>query len=48
MQTQCRFDISLHTVKFHVESIFRKLGAHNRTEVVTKALEHCHHQTVTL
>jgi DNA-binding CsgD family transcriptional regulator len=31
--------ISLHTVKFHVESLFRKLGARNRTEAVAKALE---------
>jgi DNA-binding CsgD family transcriptional regulator len=48
MQTQCRFDISLHTVKFHVESIFRKFGAHNRTEAVTKALERRRHETITL
>jgi DNA-binding NarL/FixJ family response regulator len=23
-----RLDFSLHTVKFHVESVFRKMGAH--------------------
>ncbi|MGA8898306.1 response regulator transcription factor [Bradyrhizobium sp.] len=34
-----RLDISLHTVKFHVESLFRKLGARTRTEAVTKAAE---------
>jgi DNA-binding CsgD family transcriptional regulator len=31
--------ISLHTVKFHVESVFRKLDARTRTEAVAKALE---------
>jgi DNA-binding CsgD family transcriptional regulator len=35
-----RLDISLHTVKFHVESLFRKLGARTRTEAVAKAAEH--------
>ena len=34
-----RLDISLHTVKFHVESLFRKLGARTRTEAVMKAAE---------
>lgn len=34
-----RLNISLHTVKFHVESLFRKLGVRTRTEAVTKALE---------
>jgi len=34
-----QLDISLHTVKFHVESVFRKLGARTRTEAVAKA--HC-------
>jgi DNA-binding CsgD family transcriptional regulator len=32
-----RLDISLHTVKFHVESLFRKLGVRTRTEAVTTA-----------
>jgi DNA-binding NarL/FixJ family response regulator len=32
-----RLDISLHTVKFHVESLFRKLGARSRTEALAKA-----------
>jgi len=32
-------DISLHTVKFHVESIFRKLGVRTRAEAVVRALE---------
>jgi DNA-binding NarL/FixJ family response regulator len=30
-------DISLHTVKFHIESVFRKLGARNRTEAIAMA-----------
>jgi DNA-binding NarL/FixJ family response regulator len=34
-----RFDISLHTVKFHVESLFKKLGARTRAEAVAKGLE---------
>jgi DNA-binding CsgD family transcriptional regulator len=32
-----RLDISLHTVKFHVESVFRKLGVRTRTEALAKA-----------
>jgi len=34
-----RLDISLHTVKFHVESVFRKLDARTRTEALAKAAE---------
>ena len=34
-----RLEISLHTVKFHVESLFRKLGVRTRAEAVAKALE---------
>lgn len=33
-----RFDISQHTVKFHAESIFRKLGASSRADAVAKGL----------
>jgi DNA-binding NarL/FixJ family response regulator len=33
-----RLDISQHTVKFHVESIFRKLGVTTRAEAVVKGL----------
>jgi DNA-binding NarL/FixJ family response regulator len=33
-----RFDISQHTVKFHAESIFRKLGASTRADAVAKGL----------
>ena len=31
-------DISLHTVKFHLESIFRKLGVRTRAEAVARGL----------
>jgi DNA-binding CsgD family transcriptional regulator len=31
--------ISLHTVKFHIESLFRKLGVRTRAEAVARALE---------
>jgi len=34
-----RLEISPHTVKFHVESVFRKLGARSRADAVTRALE---------
>jgi DNA-binding NarL/FixJ family response regulator len=43
-----RLDISLHTVKFHVESLFRKLGARTRTEAVAKAAERRRRETITL
>lgn len=43
-----RLDISLHTVKFHVESLFRKLGARTRTEAVAKASERRRNETITL
>jgi DNA-binding CsgD family transcriptional regulator len=43
-----RLPISLHTVKFHVESLFRKLGARTRTEAVAKASERRRHETITL
>jgi DNA-binding CsgD family transcriptional regulator len=43
-----RLNISLHTVKFHLESLFRKLGARTRTEAVVKANEHRRHETITL
>jgi DNA-binding NarL/FixJ family response regulator len=33
-----RLDISLHTVKFHVESLLHKLGARTRAEAVAKGL----------
>ena len=34
-----RLGISPHTVKFHIESLFRKLGAASRAEVVAKGLK---------
>jgi DNA-binding NarL/FixJ family response regulator len=34
-----RLEISLHTVKFHVESLFRKLGARTRTDALAQAAE---------
>ena len=34
-----RLGISLHTVKFHVESLFRKLGAKTRPAALAKAAE---------
>jgi DNA-binding CsgD family transcriptional regulator len=43
-----RLNISLHTVKFHVESVFRKLGARTRTEAVAKASERRRQETITL
>lgn len=35
-----RFSISMPTVKYHLTNIFSKLGAKNRVEAVTIALEH--------
>ncbi len=43
-----QLDISLHTVKFHVESVFRKLGARTRAEAVAKALDSGHLKTIKL
>jgi ATP/maltotriose-dependent transcriptional regulator MalT len=34
-----RLNISLHTVKFHIESLFRKLGVRTRTEALASARE---------
>lgn len=41
-----RLGISLHTVKFHVESVFRKLGANTRTEAVARATERRREETI--
>jgi len=43
-----RLAISLHTVKFHLESLFRKLGARTRTEAVAKASERRRTETINL
>jgi len=43
-----RLGISLHTVKFHVESVFRKLGASTRTEAVARAAERRREDTIDL
>ena len=43
-----QLDISLHTVKFHIESLFRKLGARSRAEAVAKGLERSRNETVEL
>jgi DNA-binding CsgD family transcriptional regulator len=43
-----RLGISLHTVKFHVESVFRKLGASTRTEAVARATEWRRDETIDL
>ena len=43
-----RLNISLHTVKFHVKSLFRKLGARTRTEAVAKASERRRYEMITL
>ena len=38
-QIALRLEISTHTVKFHVSSIYNKLGAANRTEAIRYALQ---------
>ena len=43
-----RLGISLHTVKFHVESVVRKLGASTRTEAVARATERRREETIDL
>jgi DNA-binding CsgD family transcriptional regulator len=43
-----RLNISLHTVKFHIESLLRKLGAHSRAEAVAKGLTLRRDQTLEL
>ena len=40
--------ISMHTVKFHIESLLRKLGARTRAEAVAKALERRRRETIEL
>jgi DNA-binding CsgD family transcriptional regulator len=43
-----RLGISLHTVKFHVEAIFRKFGVRTRTGAIAKASEWRQAQTLEL
>lgn len=43
-----RLAISQHTVKFHVESLLKKLGARTRAEAVAKGLERRREETVEL
>jgi DNA-binding CsgD family transcriptional regulator len=43
-----RLGISLHTVKFHVESLFRKLGVRTRAEAVARGLERRVTETIDL
>ena len=38
--------ISLHTVKFYVEAVFRKLEAHSRAEAVAKGLRRQQVETI--
>jgi DNA-binding NarL/FixJ family response regulator len=40
--------ISLHTIKFHVESLFRKLGVRTRAEAVAKGFERRVMETIDL
>lgn len=37
-----RLDVSVHGVKFHLNSIYRKLGISNRTEAVVRYLAEAH------
>ena len=34
----CRLDVTVHAVKFHLASVYRKLGVNNRTEAVVRWL----------
>lgn len=43
-----RLGISLHTVKFHVEAVFRKLGASTRAEAVARASQRRREETIDL
>lgn len=43
-----KLEISLHTVKFHIESLLRKLGARTRAEAVAKEMQRRRNETVEL
>ena len=43
-----RFGISLHTVKFHLESVFRKLGVRTRSEATARWLKRAREDTITI
>lgn len=43
-----RLAISQHTVKFHVESLFRKLHVRTRAEAVAKGIERRRDETIEL
>ena len=43
-----RLAISQHTVKFHIESLFKKLGVRTRAEAVAKGLERRREESVEL
>jgi len=37
-QIATRLGVTVHTVKFHLASIYRKLGAANRTDAIVRSL----------
>jgi DNA-binding CsgD family transcriptional regulator len=39
-QVAARLEVTIHAVKFHLSSIYRKLGVANRTEAAVAYLEH--------
>ncbi len=41
-QVAARLEVTIHAVKFHLSSIYRKLGVANRTEAAVAFLEHSH------
>ena len=43
-----RLEISPHTVKFHIESLLRKLGARSRAEAVAKGLARRKNESIEL
>ena len=39
-QIAARLDVGVHAIKFHLASIYRKLGVSNRTEAARYAYQH--------